>query len=228
MLLNFEDSLELIITGDGSHTIFNKNLKEYYHSTFGAITESQCVFFDNGLSKYINQLPVISVLETGFGTGLNAFMAFLESEKYNQKIYFSGLEMFSLPISTIDDLNYTQHLNASNYKREFKALHDCAFEIEIKISNNFYFKKIAENIAKHKIKNEYNIIFFDAFAPEINEELWRIDVLQNMFDSLKKNGTLVTYCSKGVFKRNLKSVGFNVMNVPGPPGKREITLATKV
>jgi hypothetical protein len=135
VLLNFEDSLELIITGDGSHTIFNKNLKEYYHSTFGAITESQCVFFDNGLSKYLNQLPVISVLETGFGTGLNAFMAFLESEKYNQKIYFSGLEMFSLPISTIDDLNYTQHLNALNYKREFKALHDCAFEIEIKISN---------------------------------------------------------------------------------------------
>jgi tRNA U34 5-methylaminomethyl-2-thiouridine-forming methyltransferase MnmC len=221
------NELQIVETADGSHTIFLPDLNESYHSMFGAITESECVFFKNGLQHYSCKQQIIHVLETGMGTGLNAFMAFLEAEKNKQHIVYHTLEIYPIPISIASKLNYPQQLNAIDFIDVFMQLHSCNFDEEIKISEYFTLKKSKQSIKQFCNPNSYDIIFFDAFAPEINADLWHEDVLINMYTSLKQGGMLTTYCAKGQFKRNLKNVGFTVQNVSGPPGKREITLAFK-
>lgn len=227
-MLQANDNLKIVETADGSHTIFLPDLNESYHSNFGAITESECVFFKNGLNNYIGKQKVIHVLETGMGTGLNAFMAFLDAEINKQKIVYHALEIFPISLSIASQLNYPEQLNAINYADEFIQLHNCNFDDEIKISEYFTFKKYHQSIKIFSNPNNYDVVFFDAFAPDINADLWYEDVLHNMYLSLKKGGMLTTYCAKGQFKRNLKSVGFKVQNAAGPPGKREITQGNKL
>jgi len=222
---NYE--LQIIETGDGSHTLQIVNTNETYHSVFGAITEAQHVFIKNGLHKLPSSNNTIHILETGFGTGLNALLTLNEANSKLQKINYVALEIYPVPVNIIQKLNYTEVNKMEHLQNDFIQMHNCEFKEEVHFVNCFSFKKLRESTTTFYSKNRFNLIYFDAFAPDFDNEIWTEQVLKNMYDSLATNGILVSYCAKGVFKRTLLKTGFTIQNVAGPPGKREITIATK-
>jgi tRNA U34 5-methylaminomethyl-2-thiouridine-forming methyltransferase MnmC len=220
-------SHNLIITEDGSHTLYVPELNETYHSKFGAIQESTCVFIENGLNHLIDKQEQIDILEIGFGTGLNALLTFIQSQKFGTQINYTSLEIYPLPFELVLTLNYTTVLNTPQLQDLYLSLHQLPSNANHMISNNFSFTKKELNVEDFKANQCFDLIFFDAFAPEINANLWTENVLENMFLALRTNGILTTYCAKGAFKRTLKNIGFQITNPPGPKGKREITTAFK-
>lgn len=219
--------MSLIITQDGSHSIFSERYGVTYHSKFGAVTESAHVFVAAGLRYKAVVQREISVLETGFGSGLNAFMTWLEAEKRNLKISYLGLETFPLTVAEADLLDYPAALGQPERKGDFIALHQCEWEIKHSFSEQYVFEKKQSRIETFVQPEAFDLIYFDAFAPQAQPELWTEEVFAHMFESLKPEGVLVTYCAQGHFKRTLKRVGFTVERLQGPPGKREMTRALK-
>ncbi|QRM89643.1 tRNA (5-methylaminomethyl-2-thiouridine)(34)-methyltransferase MnmD [Lacinutrix sp. WUR7] len=219
----------IIITEDGSTTIHIPEWNEQYHSTHGAIQEAQHVYIQNGLQHYReeNKAESISILEIGFGTGLNAFMTLLEAEKQNLIIKYKGVEAFPVSAEELEQLNYVGQLNASDKKFVFNKLHEIPWEAETKITNNFQLIKEQKDFSEINEKEAFNIIYFDAFGAELQPELWTEEIFKSMYNALKKNGVLVTYAAKGTVKRALRSVGFDLKRLPGPPGKRHMLRATK-
>jgi len=221
------DKKELKITEDGSHTLFVPGLNETYHSTHGAIQESMHVFIEAGLKKVKNK--TINVLEIGFGTGLNTFLTLLEAKKTESIIKYTSLEAFPLEMSLVSQLNYTSELKLKDSIGElFNKLHEVEWESGQSITNEFELKKLKIKLDNFNASEMYDVIYFDAFAPQIQPEMWKVSVFEKMFNCLNNSGILVTYCAKGVVKRGLKEVGFNVESIPGPPGKREMTRAHKI
>lgn len=218
---------QLVITEDGSSSIFIAELDEHYHSIHGAIQESNHVFIQAGLFHKLNKQNEISILEIGFGTGLNALLTCIESEKYQQRINYTAIEKFPLQENIYQQLNYCSLLEDVNCSSVFNKIQSCDWEIENQISTTFNLIKLQQNIEDIKFENQFDIIYFDAFAPSAQPELWTNQVFNSMFQSLKNNGILVTYCAKGIVKRTLKSVGFKIESLPGPIGKREMTRAIK-
>ena len=214
----------LILTKDGSHTIFSKEINENYHSKHGAISESLHVFIKNGLEKV--EKKSIELLEIGFGTGLNAFL----SQNYVEvkKIFcnYHSIEKFPINKEQFKNLNYPKTLGID--KKKFIDLHDSNWNSLNKLSEYFNLMKIKKDILDYKTNLKFDIIFFDAFSPEKQAEMWSEEILKKMFTFLKKKGFLVTYCAKGIIKRKLKEVGFKVISLPGPIGKREMTMAMKI
>jgi tRNA U34 5-methylaminomethyl-2-thiouridine-forming methyltransferase MnmC len=221
--------MSLFITEDGSHSIFSEQFGVAYHSTHGAIQETRHIFIEAALKYYIQQKNVdkIKILDIGFGTGLNVFMTFLESLKQGLNIELTAVEAYPLSISTSEQLNYSQLLNVPQDDAIFKQLHTLSWEEKHRISENFSFQKLFLDFNNISHVNSFDIIYYDAFSPESQPELWESEMLQRMFNALKNGGLMTTYCAKGSFKRALKSVGFQIENIPGPRGKREITRATK-
>jgi tRNA U34 5-methylaminomethyl-2-thiouridine-forming methyltransferase MnmC len=217
----------LIETDDGSHSIHSAKYGVNYHSTHGAIAESQHIFINAGLRHKAAVQTDISILETGFGTGLNAFMTLLEAEKRNLQISYLGVEIFPLEKRQFQLLNYPEKLNVLERKNDFIGLHTCPWEKKILISENFLFEKRKTPIEFVAFENNFDIVYFDAFAPQEQPELWGENVINRMYRALKTDGVLLTYCAQGEFKRTLKKAGFQVERLPGPVGKREITRATK-
>lgn len=218
---------EFKTTSDGSHTIYLPELDETYHSIHGAIQEAQHVFIKAGL-KFVegNELKI---LEIGFGTGLNALLTLLEVTNTEKKIEYTSLEAFPLSIEDVEQLNYVSELKLSDTERAyFNNLHNCAWEKLEAISPSFYLKKIEVKLWDYNSDEKFDLIYFDAFGPRVQPEMWGVDVFEKMFKCLNTNGVLVTYCAKGVVKRRLKEVGFKVESLPGPPGKREMTKAIKL
>jgi len=214
--------LKKLRTKDDSYTFFNPDIDDYYHSTFGAVQESQFIYVDNGF-KYINKKE-IKLLEVGFGTGLNAILTFRESDKRKIKTIYHGLEILPIDYKDICLLNY--HVNPG-YKQEIiKIIHESPWEEEIFISNNIL-KKINSDIQNYSTEEKYDLIYFDAFASEKQENIWTYRIFQNMFNILNPGGILITYSVKGIVKRGLKEAGFIIKRLPGPPGKRHILRATK-
>ena len=220
---------KIIITEDGSTTIHIPEWNEQYHSIHGAIQEAQHVYIKNGLHHFIaeNNSKNISILEIGFGTGLNAFMSLLEAEKGNLSLHYKGVEAFPVLEEELKQLNYVSQLKASTKEAIFNKLHEVSWETEEQITNNFqlikeqkYFSEINENDAFH-------IIYFDAFGAGVQPELWTEEIFKSMYNALKVNGILVTYSAKGSVKRALRSVGFDLKRLQGPPGKRHMLRATK-
>lgn len=213
----------LIFTNDGSHSIFSKEINENYHSKHGAISESIHVFIKNGLEK-INKKN-IDLLEIGFGTGLNAFLSqnYLEKEKIFCNYY--SLEKFPINKDLSNKLNYAKELGLN--KKKFNELHDSNWNIANKLSKYFSLIKIKEDVLYYQTNIKFDIIYFDAFSPEKQAEMWSEEILNKMFDFLKCGGFLVTYCAKGIIKRRLQKVGFKIISLPGPTGKREMTMAMK-
>jgi len=218
---------ELKITADGSHTIFVEELNETYHSKHGAIREAVHVFIQAGLN-HLNQSK-IKVLEIGFGTGLNVFLTLLESCKRGITVDYTSLEAFPLENKIISQLNYTTELGASGKEIEwFRLLHGVEWESAKRITEGFSLNKLKTTLINFETIEQYDLIFFDAFGPKVQPEMWSEAIFEKMYKCLAKDGVLVTYCAKGSVKRGLKSVGFTIESLPGPPGKREMTRALKL
>lgn len=216
---------EIIQTQDGSTTIQITEWNECYHSKFGAIQEAQHVFIKNGLSLFENK--TISILEIGFGTGLNAFITFLESKKLHQIIDYVGVEAYPVSADEMLSMNYVSELNAESEFSIFEKMHQYDWEEQIVLSDNFLFTKREQFFADIDDLEKFDLIYFDAFGYNVQPELWSTAIFQKMFNALKTNGVLVTYAARGVVKRSMKEVGFTVEKLAGPPGKREMFRARK-
>lgn len=227
---------EIIITSDGSTTIHLPDWNEQYHSKHGAIQEAYHVFIKNGLypicqserSEESNSKDKISILEIGFGTGLNAFITFLEAKKKQLNINYIGVEAYPVKEEEINQLNYVDQLNAEQYKSIFENMHSVSWENSHQISNNFSITKQEQFFHEINAIDEYHLIYFDAFGARVQPELWTEEIFKIMYKALKANGVLVTYAAKGSVRRALQNVGFFVERLPGPPGKREMLRATKI
>jgi tRNA U34 5-methylaminomethyl-2-thiouridine-forming methyltransferase MnmC len=215
------------ITGDGSHTLFVPELKEHYHSTFGAIRESEFVFIRSGFDQVDRMVSPVRILEMGFGTGLNAFLTFLRAEKSSGKVEYTAVEKFPLPKETVTQLNFPGILTSGD-ERVFAALHDSDWGKMVNISRDFSIHKIKEDLTQVSFEpDHFGLVYFDAFGPEIQPELWTEKVFQKIAFAMKQEGILVTYSSKGSVRRAMKIAGLHVEKIPGPPGKREICRAIK-
>jgi tRNA U34 5-methylaminomethyl-2-thiouridine-forming methyltransferase MnmC len=215
---------QLIITGDGSKSLNIPQLNESYHSKHGAVRESQHVFIKEGLG-YLKEKK-IKIFELGFGTGLNCFLSWIYAKENKLEISYEGIELF--PIN--DEL-----YKLLDYKLCFEQKHALLYDEIVNAKWNsclrldqfFSIKKVNYDFLTKDIISDYDIIFYDAFAPEKQEELWTIHALKKAHWALKPGGILTTYCAKGIVKRRLKEVGFKVESIPGPPGKREMTRAIR-
>ena len=216
---------EILQTLDGSTTIHLPDWNESYHSKHGAIQEAYHVFIQNGLNTFNGQ-PV-SILEMGFGTGLNAFITFLESKKSNQKIDYHGIEAYPISTNEISQMNYVSELNATSETTIFDLIHECDWQTIIEISPLFTLTKRQQFFEQIEDEDKFDLIYFDAFGYRVQPELWSTEIFRKMYKALKSNGTLVTYAARGVVKRSLIEVGFTVEKLPGPPGKREMFRAKK-
>jgi tRNA U34 5-methylaminomethyl-2-thiouridine-forming methyltransferase MnmC len=216
---------KVIITDDGSTTIQLLDWNEQYHSKNGAIQEANHVFIKQGLAQF--KTKEIHILEIGFGTGLNAFITFLEAQKRDLKINYVGVEAFPVQKNELDKLNYVSKLNAEDYKEVFFLMHQSNWDEELKIATNFKLTKRKQQFEEIIDQNKYHLIYFDAFGAQVQPELWTEVIFKKMYESLKKDGILVTYSAKGSVRRAMQSVGFVVERLPGPPGKREMLRATK-
>ena len=216
---------EIIQTLDGSTTIHIAEWDECYHSKHGAIQEAQHVFIKNGLSLFPDRN--VSILEIGFGTGLNAFITFLESKKRNQSIDYVGVEAYPISAEEILSMNYVEELNAVEQSSIFDTMHQSNWEEKIILDDDFTLTKRKQFFEEINDENKFDLIYFDAFGYRVQPELWSTAIFEKMYKALKPNGVLVTYAARGVVKRSMIEVGFTVEKLAGPPGKREMFRATK-
>lgn len=215
----------LIETEDGSHSLHSEQYGTGYHSKYGAIQESDHVFIKAGLAQVAAKQSAVRILEMGFGTGLNAYLSLLYGLQQQKSIYYETVETFPISQEQAQLLNYPDQLKAS--PRDFLALHTAPWDKEVAVSPTFTLCKRMDKIQQAPLSSSFDVVFFDAFAPSSQPELWEAPVLERFFQVLAPGGIFVTYCAKGVVKRCLRSIGFTVEGIPGPPGKREMTRAIK-
>ncbi len=215
---------EIQLTADGSHTLFIPEMDEHYHSVNGAIQESMHVFIEAGLRQCDKKS--IRVLELGFGTGLNAFITCLEAKKTGLQIHYTGLEKYPLPIELIRNLNYSEQFPKDKDDIYLK-IHQCDWNIPQKITKNFTIEKINVDFSDYNFPEKYDLVFYDAFAPDKQTNVWTPEIFNNLFSSMNPGGILTTYCAKGNVRRMMKDAGFEVERIPGPPGKRQMLRAIK-
>jgi tRNA U34 5-methylaminomethyl-2-thiouridine-forming methyltransferase MnmC len=216
---------EIQITYDGSTTIFLPDLKEGYHSKFGAIQESEHVFIKNGLQLFSNQK--VSILEMGFGTGLNALTTFLAQKKSNLTIDYVGVEAYPIEKEEALKMNYCEKLDSQFSEAFYTKIHDSNWNEKVAISEDFSLTKVKQFFEETTFVNQFDLVYYDAFGFDAQPHLWEVDLFQKMYLSLKKNGVLVTYACRTTVKNAMIHVGFTVEKLPGAPGKREMLRATK-
>lgn len=216
---------EIIITSDGSTTIHLPDWNEQYHSKHGAIQEAYHVFIKHGLEAIAT--PEMSILEIGFGTGLNVFITLLEALKNKLKIQYTGVEAYPVAKEEVDQLNYVSELKAEEFSDLFSKIHAVDWEATHGITSTFHLEK--RQCFFHEIDETdvYDLIYFDAFGARVQPDLWTEEIFAIMYKALKENGILVTYSAKGSVRRAMQAVGFQVERLPGPPGKREMLRAVK-
>ena len=236
---------KIITTADGSNTIQIEEWNEQYHSIHGAIQEANHVYIKHGLLFCIDQqkpsiensrtlesatstCPDLSILEIGFGTGLNAFLTLLQAEKHQLKVRYVGVEAFPISSNEIEALNYTEQLQVSGENMLFKEMHEISWENDRRLTPYFTLQKQQKLFKDITDQSQFDLIYFDAFGARVQPELWTESIFEIMFDALNFNGVLVTYAAKGSVRRAMQSVGFDVEKLPGPPGKREMLRARKV
>lgn len=224
-----ESSVFFEKTKDGSHTLFNPVLNEHYHSIHGAMSESMHIFIKHGLHEVSEEVDPVYLLEVGFGTGLNAILTY-KHQLEGSKIIYHTLEPFPLSNNIISGLNYKEVLSLNEDEINiFESFHHVPFEKEHTFNRVFSFKKFEKGLMEVGLQqNFYHLVYFDAFAPEKQPDLWTPDVFQKIYRLMTKGGSLVTYCCKGDVKRGLKTAGFEIEKLKGPPGgKREMLRAKK-
>ena len=222
--------ITLVFSKDGSHTLLKTSLNETYHSRNGALQESIHVYIKNGLLVF-KELEKVVVLEVGFGTGLNALLTWNKAEELKLKVEYHTLEPFPIESEITAQLNYPSLLEVEEPRsaKRFKHLHDAVWEEEVILSEYFTIYKYKYTL-EEKIfpPNTFNVCYFDAFAPNHQEDVWREENFKKVYDSLVEGGILTTYCAQSVFKRALRAVGFNVEALEGPKWKKEMTWGRKV
>lgn len=217
---------KIIQTADGSKTVYLSALDETYHSSHGALQEAEHVFIQNGL-HFLNQEAPVRIFEMGFGTGLNALLAFRESLNAQRKIEYTGIEAYPVESEIWQVMEYASVIDPS-LQEIYDRMHIVPWNERIELTADFALRKMHSKIEDYTVEEEsQDLIFYDAFGPRAQSEMWMLPVLEKMHGLLRSGGVLVTYCAMGQFKRNLKSLGFLVESLPGPPGKREMTRAVK-
>lgn len=220
-------SYEILVTEDESHTVRWIEGDVTFHSRHGAIQESQHVFIKYGLDALVkNGLNGITVFEMGFGTGLNALLAWKVAQQEKIHIDYQTIEQHFLPESIWGGLNHAAKLQIAPHLVSF--MHSAPSNQSVNVDHHFSLKKYEEDIEHFTHSTSYDIIFYDAFGPGCHPEHWESKILSTLFATLRPGGFLITFCAQGAFKRSLKEVGFKVEPLPGPPGKREMTRAWKV
>ncbi len=215
------DDVYVVPTLDGSDTLFSRAFESTYHSINGAVSESRHVFIQHGLSNLLH-LPEIHILEVGFGTGLNAFLSYLISQKHKKDLVYTGIESFPIDHDVARQLNYPAYLVALDEEEFFLSMH----RESIISKEHFSFKKLTD-WNQLEISNPFNCIFFDAFAPAVQSDIWGQEVFAQLSDLMASGGYLVTYCAQGEVRRRIERAGFEVKRIPGAPGKREMIQAIK-
>jgi len=221
--------VEFKITGDGSHTLFVPELGEHYHSVFGAIAESRHIFLEAGF-KYLNRsFEPVDILEIGFGTGLNALLTCIESEVSGRQVKYTTIELNPLEEDIYSVLNFADLIDYRDSREIFLRLHQSPWNEWTYLTKLFSLLKINSFLKDYQpAKGTFDLVYFDAFGPDVQPEMWTREVFNKMAFGLKKQGLLVTYSTKGTVKRNLSGAGFSLEKLPGPPGKREILRAVKI
>ena len=221
-------STSLLVTKDNSHTVYSEKYKAHYHSLFGSIEESTHVFISAGLYKiYSKGVDQISIFEMGFGTGLNAFLTLLDAEQLKLAINYDSIESDPLDKSITKDLNYDYLLSTNKSEDRLSILHSSGWNEEISIGSQFKLRKLKGFIDEHQFDRTYDLIYYDAFAPSSQPELWTEKIHLPIYKALKPGGILVTYCTQGQFRRMLQNLGYGIERLNGPGKKREMLRATK-
>ncbi|GHB29760.1 tRNA (5-methylaminomethyl-2-thiouridine)(34)-methyltransferase MnmD [Mongoliitalea lutea] len=223
--------VKIITTEDGSHSLYVPEINETYHSFHGAYRESVHVFMLYGLEAWYmrnpNKFP-IRIFEVGFGTGLNAWLSLVWAEQYKVPVLYHTIEPFPLQEEVYKQLNYTEVDDSIyHYAPFFQVLHEAPWNKGDIVTEYFNMKKDEVTLEDATLYPS-DVIFYDAFAPNKQPELWTKEMLAKAVDTLNPGGVLVTYCAKGQLKRDLKELGLQVETLPGPPGKKEMTRAWKV
>ena len=218
---------ELRETADGSMTIYLPEMDEHYHSYHGAIQEAKHVFIENGIQRFPKK-DTISVFELGLGTGLNALLTAIWAEKNQQKVAYFGLEAFPVEPEMNFEMKYDSLITDYQSKDLFSKIIVAPWEAKTEIRNFFQLCKCQSKIQTLLVNQKYDIIYFDAFGPRAQEEMWGFEILKKTTSMLNPDGLFVTYCAKGQLKRDLKTLGLKVETLPGPPGKREMTIAWNI
>lgn len=221
--------VKIIETADGSSSLYLEELNETYHSFHGALQESLHVFIQKGIHHLIEQgKNTIRIFEVGFGTGLNVILSLEEALKNpSLEIEFHTIEAYPLEMETIKALNYKDSLS-EDAKKHFDLLHEKEWGTSHQILPNFSFTKYHQKLEDFSTSLEIDLVFYDAFAPSKQSEMWSLNTLNKASDLVTKDGVLVTYCAKGQFKRDLKELGFEVETLDGPPGKKQMVRGTKI
>ena len=217
---------EIILTEDGSHTFYLPELQESYHSVHGAVQESRHVYINAALLAALPLFSEIRLLEVGFGTGLNALLTLLTNTT-EQKIYYHAIEAFPITADEVQQINYPEILHID--PALFQSLHDAPWNTEYeKITPTFYLKKSALTLQAALLPNNYfNVVYFDAFAPSIQPELWTNEIFEKIYASMSVGGVIATYSAKGSVRRAWQQTGFVVERLPAPAGKREMLRGMK-
>jgi len=219
--------LEIKVTEDGSHTLYNPDLNEHYHSTHGAFQESKHVFIGAGLREASLTGKSLRILEVGFGTGLNCLLTLQESRRVGLLIEYLGLEPFPLQSELLLKLNYVSQADAGFSAYDFERIHSLT-EGLMELEQGFRLIRSRAAVQSAMPEDLFDLIYFDAFAPDVQPEMWTADVFKKLFSILRPGGILVTYCAKGQVKRNMRGAGFRIEALPGPPGKREMTRGRRI
>jgi tRNA U34 5-methylaminomethyl-2-thiouridine-forming methyltransferase MnmC len=220
--------IELLLTADGSHTLLVPGAEITYHSKHGAIQESVHVFINAGLHFAMEQKNELTIFEMGFGTGLNALLTFLETQLHDIKIKYHAVETNPIDNQLVNRLNYPEQLGNTGLTEPLEAMHLAPFGQELLLSETFSITKFENCITQYTTDTKYDIIYFDAFAPNAQPGLWTQEVFERISTMMEPGGCLVTYCSKGDVRRAMQAAGLTVTKLPGPPGKREMIRALNV
>ncbi len=229
-------NLQIVRTADGSDTIAFPEAGQHYHSTFGAITESKHIFIDAGFQYFIEQPDfqnnkenqTLEILEIGFGTGLNALLTLIQAEKTGIRVHYTTIEPYPIEKSIWTALNYPSCLGSADYLQAFNMLHEAEWGIQVPVSPHFILRKIqnsVENFVPEPL--QYHLIYFDAFSPDAQPELWSEEIFAALAHGMVIGGCLVTYSVKGLIVMALRANGFQTQKLSGPPGKRHILRALR-
>ena len=217
---------EILLTQDGSYTVAIPEMNVTYHSIRGALQESIHIYIQSGLQYALPKVAIetISVFEMGFGTGLNALLTMQEAIRLKRRINYYAVELFPLTIEEAKALKQDDQLGTGNLAMQ---LHEAPWEEEVMINEYFSLYKTNQSLLDLSLNIQFDVVYFDAFAPNDQPELWTEAVFANLFNNLNNNGVLVTYSCKGTVRRIMQAVGFIVNKIPGPIGKAEIVRAIR-
>ena len=222
---DYSSDFQVVKTQAGDFTLKNSLIDETYHSINGAVAESQYVFIENGLLRRGAQKKTLTVLEFGFGTGLNAFLSLVAARRHQLTIHYVGIEKYKLPTAVVKQLGYPEILNEADSL--FYLLHNVEEDTETVVTPYFSLSFLQQDFREVKLISTVDVVYYDAFSPDKQPELWTEEIFRKVYRSMNAGGVLVTYSAKGLVKQNLRAAGFEVKRLQGPPGKHHMVLARK-